>query len=292
MSTYQLVAGVGRTALSVARVRARESARPDALFSDPYARAFLEALARAAHDEPITSSSPPSIRATLALQVVVRTRFYDEYLLAAAGHGCRQVVLLAAGLDTRAFRLAWPDGVRLFELDLPGVLTFKDAVLAEQGAAPRCKRTSLAVDLRADWPALLIAAGFDPAQPTAWLAEGLLIYLPADQAAGILTAVGDLCAPGSRLALERGNTHAALIAQAQAAPEADRISPLWQGGLGQDAADWLADHGWQPEVHDIATLATAYGRPISEGSASGFVTATSLGRTSNSPLLGTGAGSQ
>ncbi len=253
MSTHQLVAGVGRTALSVARVRARESARPDALFSDPYARAFLEAFARAAPDEPITSSSPPSLRATLALQVVVRTRFYDEYLLAAPGHGCRQVVLLAAGLDTRAFRLAWPDGVRLFELDLPGVLTFKDAVLAEQGAAPRCERTSLAVDLRADWPALLIAAGFDPA--------------PAARHAGLRE---DLA--GGRQG---------------------RVLQDAGGGIQrQDAADWLADHGWQPEVHDIATLATAYGRPISEGSASGFVTATSLGRTSSPPLLGTGAGSQ
>ena len=273
MSLPAALTGVGRTALSVARVRTRETDRPDALFSDPFARAFLAAYTRAAPGQPITSESPPSLRATLALQVTIRTRFYDDYLLAATAAGCRQVVLLAAGLDARAFRLPWPEVARLFELDLPGVLAFKESVLAELGAAPRRERTVIAADLRGDWPAQLCAAGFKPAQPTAWLVEGLLIYLSPDEADSILTAVGALSAPGSQLAVERGNTHATLIAQAQASDEADRISPLWQGGLGQDAAEWLGAHGWQPTVHDLVTLAVSYGRSAPAGSVSGFVTA-------------------
>jgi hypothetical protein len=84
------------------------------------------------------------------------------------------VVLLAAGLDTRAFRLTWPDGVRLFELDLPDLVDYKERVLAEQAAVPRCQRTVLRVDLREDWPARLESAGLRPGEPTAWLIEGLL----------------------------------------------------------------------------------------------------------------------
>jgi methyltransferase (TIGR00027 family) len=184
------------------------------------------------------------------------------------------VVLLAAGLDTRAFRLAWPPGVRLFELDLPEVLAFKQRVLAREGAVPRCERTVLAVDLRGDWPAELTRAGFEPAEPTAWLAEGLLIYLSAAEAARLLAAVGELSAPGSQLALEHRTTaDTRLLDQARAIPALAEVTLLWKGGLGENARDWLARHGWRAQSHDRAALAAAHGRPLTGPSVGGFLTA-------------------
>jgi methyltransferase (TIGR00027 family) len=184
------------------------------------------------------------------------------------------VVLLAAGLDTRAFRLAWPDRVRLFELDLPEMLAFKEQVLAAQHAVPRCQRTVVAADLRGHWPAALAAAGLQPTRPTAWLAEGLLIYLSADQAAHLLTAVAELSAPTSQLAFEHGTiADTPLLARARATPAMDQFTKLWQGGLGADAPDWLIRHGWQAHSHDRAALAAAYGRAVPSSSSGGFVTA-------------------
>jgi methyltransferase (TIGR00027 family) len=286
MGASDSFAAVSKTALGVARVRAHETGRTDHLFSDPFAMLFLDAFARANPDAPMVSITPPSLRVSLDFQIVIRTRFFDEYLLAAGAAGCRQVVVLAAGLDARAMRLHWPDGVRLFEVELPPVLSFKDAVLAEHGAAPRCQRVSVPADLRADWPSQLLTAGFEPALPTAWLAEGLLIYLAASDAAHLLTAIGELSAPGSQIGLERGNTHGALMARARATSETNALSPLWKGGLGEDTADWLNRHGWRSEIHDLTTLAASYGRPTWRTSSSGLVTATRLQVTGNrrSPL--------
>jgi methyltransferase (TIGR00027 family) len=267
--------GVGRTALGVARIRAAESARPDRLFDDPLAAAF--AAAAPAGQAPIDGLPPGPARTPggrLGFHVVIRTRFYDDYLLGAATAGCRQVVLVAAGLDCRAFRLDWPDGVSLFELDQPEVLEFKQAVLSGRGARPRVRRRTVPVDLRADWPARLTAAGFDPARPTAWLVEGLLIYLSSDQAARLLTDVGTLSAPGSQVALERGDRAPGVIRETSATPLGARLAALWQGGLGQDNAAWLAGHGWAPARHDLADVAAGYGRPAPDDARSGFVTAT------------------
>jgi methyltransferase (TIGR00027 family) len=112
------------------------------------------------------------------------------------------VVILAAGLDTRAFRLTWPAGVRLFELDTPEVLTFKEQVLAERDATLACQRVAISTDLRQDWPAAVVQAGFHSGEPTAWLAEGLLMYLTQDECDQLLDRIGQLSAPGSRLAIE------------------------------------------------------------------------------------------
>jgi methyltransferase (TIGR00027 family) len=264
------LSGVGGTSLAVARARAWESGRPDRLFDDPYAAAFTTAA-------PTTrrAVSPGSPRARLAFHVIIRTRFYDDYLLGACAAGCRQVVLVAAGLDTRAYRLPWPDGVRLYELDLPEVLTFKEAVLSGQEAVAGCERTALPVDLRSDWPATLTGAGFDPNVPTAWLIEGLLAYLTADEATLLLTRVGALSAPDSRLSLERNNA-------ARTLAEGDRsgieeYATLWKGGLGADTAGWLGDHGWRTETHSLREVAASYGRPAPDNSLSGFLTATYVG---------------
>lgn len=156
MSDSGFSAGVGKTALGVAMVRVHESRRADRLFEDPYAEAFLQA-APATFDTEQRAAARGGDMASWGVafwsHAVIRTRFFADYLIKAAGDGIRQLVLLAAGLDTRAFRLPWPDGVRLYELDLREVLRFKDRVLAARTAIARCERTVVPVDLREDWPA-------------------------------------------------------------------------------------------------------------------------------------------
>lgn len=271
--------GVGRTALGVARVRARESQRGDRLFDDPFAQAFVAAAPGAFPDDATTPERPAAlgplaaVGAAFSAHAVIRTRFYDEYLAAAAAAGCRQVVLLAAGLDTRAFRLAWPAGTRLFELDLPDVLAFKEPVLAARGAEPRCTRTAVPADLREDWPQRLAAAGFRPAQPAAWLAEGLLIYLTSDEASQLLGGITELSAASSQLAFEYSPAgQDGITARAAQLPAMRKYTALWRGGL-PDAPGWLAGHGWQTEFHLLAALGRDYGRPVPDSARSGFLTA-------------------
>jgi methyltransferase (TIGR00027 family) len=264
-------AGVGRTALGVAMARARESARPDRLFDDPYAALFLAAAGWPAPDQ----YAPPRNEA-MAHHLVVRTRFFDDHLLEACAEGRRQVVLLAAGLDSRAFRLPWPDGTRLFEIDLPEMVAFKEPVLAREQAQPRCRRTVLSADLRGDWGAELTAAGFDPDARTVWLAEGLFVYLSAEDVAGVLTAVGALSAPGSRLCFTHSVADSSVIRRARETPAMAEVAALWQGGLDEDPSDWLAANGWRPDFHDRAALAASYGRPRDGGSRSVFFSAVRL----------------
>lgn len=277
--------GVAKTALGVAMVRARESRRDDRLFNDPYAQRFLDAAPGAFPEEPTSAEDLAALGplatlgAVFAFHGVLRTRFFDDYLLTATASGCAQVVLLATGLDTRALRLPWPDGVRVFELDLPEVFAFKEAVLAASEAVPTCERGIVPVDLRENWTGELIAAGFHPAAPTAWLAEGLLIYLTADEAARLLTAVGALSAPGSQLAFEHGDiANSALLAQTRGMPTMDPYTSLWKGGLAEGAPGWLGRHGWKPQLHDLAELAASYGRPVLGASSGGFLTAVRTGR--------------
>jgi methyltransferase (TIGR00027 family) len=272
---------VSKTAVGVAAQRATESTRPDRLFHDPYAAAFVASAGDVLPlDHPVRTGRGSEVAALLGVHVVVRTRFYDEYLRAAVAAGCGQVVLLAAGLDTRAFRLDWPAGVRLFELDLPELLDFKEGVLDARGAVPRCARTLVGVDLREDWPARLTAAGLDPAAPVAWLIEGLLVYLDAAEAAGVLTAVGGLSVPGSRLACEQrpDGTESLLESAKRDWPGlGSRLVGMWKGGLGQVLPDWLAMAGWRVRVEDGRAIADGYGRPVPGTAGFGFLTAVRVG---------------
>jgi methyltransferase (TIGR00027 family) len=276
--TDSIPADVGKTALGVAVVRAQESQREDRLFDDPYAQAFVDAVPTAFDVEQRAAAAGvgdlPSWGAAFSAHAVIRTRFFDDYLLGAAAQGIQQVVLLAAGLDTRAFRLPWPAAVRLYELDLPAVLEFKERVLTDRAAAPRCRRRSIAVDLREDWTGPLTRAGLSTGKPTAWLVEGLLIYLVPDEAAMVLTRVGDLSAAGSVVALEVDTLGTGpMRAEAERNPAMAPYTKLWKGGL-PDVAGWLTEHGWRPVVHDRATVSSGYGRPDTTGSSGGFLTAT------------------
>lgn len=284
MDPRDALKGVAKTALGVAMVRARESLREDRLFNDPYAQRFVDAAPGAFPGQPASAGDLAglgplaSLGAVFAFHGVLRTRFFDDYLLAATTAGCPQVVLLAAGLDTRALRLPWPSEVRVFELDLPEVFAFKEEVLAGYGAVPTCERRTVPVDLRGNWTGELVAAGFDRTVPTAWLAEGLLLYLTSGEAARLLTGAGGLSTPGSQLAFEHGGiASSALLAQARDMPGMGQYTSLWKGGLGEDAPGWLSRHGWQTQIHAHAGVAARYGRPVPGRSSGGFLTAVRTG---------------
>jgi methyltransferase (TIGR00027 family) len=254
-------------------IRARESGRADRLFNDRYAQVFLDAALGPfpAAGNGLANGPFPASADGIAFyaRAAVRTRFFDDYLSAAVTAGCGQVVLLAAGLDARAFRLAWSPGTRVFEVDGPDVLSFKDTVLADRGAIARCERVTVPADLGQDWTARLGEAGFERCRRTAWLAEGVLLYLTAGEAGRLLSRVTALSAPGSQLAFEHSP-----------APAADRpaalreYAPVWKGGLGEGASAWLAGHGWQPEFRALAAVAGWYRREVPGPRHGGFLTAT------------------
>src|ERR1700744_2925212 len=214
--TWDLASSVGATATMVAAARAMASRADRPLIDDPFAEPLVKAvgvdlLTRLAtgevdpndlndvHDGATGSAGAMS---RMADNMAVRTRFFDEFFLGATEAGIKQVVILASGLDARAYRLAWPAGTVVYEVDQPQVIEFKSRTLAALGAAPTADRRVVAVDLRDDWPTALRTAGFDPSQPTAWSAEGLLGYLPPEAQDRLLDTITELSAPGSRLATE------------------------------------------------------------------------------------------
>lgn len=254
--------GVWATAVGVARVRARETERQDALFRDPLARAFAAAGGHGPSAVP-----PPGDEAArrrrlgVAFSIVIRTKFLDDLLEGASASGVRQVVLLGAGMDSRAFRTDWPEGTRLFEVDTAVPLDFKASVLCQERAVPRCERITVPVDLRDDWPGALAAAGHDPAEPTVWIAEGLLIYLPEDAVELLLARIGARSAPGSRMGLTLGSR--GVIERFGADAEPGSAASLWVSEMPDDPVAWLAGHGWEATSHTLRERAAAYGRPVS-----------------------------
>src|ERR1700756_3926264 len=188
--TWDIATSVGSTAVMVAAARAAETAKPDALISDPYAEILVAGAGSGAWDfmrddtihAKLAEADPEAAAMFEYMQSYqgVRTHFFDEFFGAAVAAGIHQVVILASGLDSRAYRLGWPAGTTVFEIDQPKVLEYKATTLAAHNAKPSAERHEVPIDLRQDWPAALCKAGFDPSRPTAWLAEGLLMYLPAD----------------------------------------------------------------------------------------------------------------
>jgi methyltransferase (TIGR00027 family) len=176
-------------------------------------------------------------------------------------------VILAAGLDARAYRLPWRDGTVVFEVDQPDVIEFKTQTLAGLGAAPKATRKVVAVDLREDWPKALLDNGFDPKQPTAWSAEGLLIYLPSDAQDKLFDNITALSAPGSRLATERVPDVDAFAA-ARPKEIADKMKELGSNidfddlvykGARTNVIDYLAEHGWTVSVQSAQEAQEANG---------------------------------
>lgn len=255
--------GVGITAVSMAAERRAESARPDHLFSDPVADLFVDLAQREAEipglaDDVTLSDMLPVYAGYAAL----RTRYFDDLALEACRNGCRQVVIPAAGLDGRGFRLPWPEGTRLYELDIPEVLAFKRRALAGAEVTPTCARAEIPVDLRSDWPLPLRAAGYDPAQPTMWIVEGLMVYMDDPDNDRLLERIARLSAPGSRLVSDHMHVDLARLPESGEIIDAlTGIDDVWRSSL-EDPAEWLEGYGWSVEVADPAKVAATYGRPV------------------------------
>jgi methyltransferase (TIGR00027 family) len=251
----------------VAASRAVASQGPDALLDDPLADPLVRAVGldpfiRIIDGEIDFEDDPLFNRKARAQQIAVRTRFFDDFFTGATEAGVRQAVILASGLDTRAYRLRWPGGTVVYEIDQPQVIAFKTNTLADLGVAPTAERRAIAIDLRDDWPAALREGGFDVTQPTAWSAEGLLPYLPPEAQDRLFDHITALSAPGSRLATEHVPDPNAFSDE-----RLRRISERWQRfGFDLNAADlfyrgersvvvdYLTTHGWQITPHPAREL--------------------------------------
>jgi len=207
---WDLASSVGATATMVAAGRAMVTMAPDGLIKDPFAEPLVRAVGVDFFIKMMDGELDPAAFENITPERVqamidgmgVRTKYFDEYFADATGSGIRQVVILASGLDARAYRLPWPDGTVIYEIDQPQVIEFKTTALADVGAEPTATRRTVAIDLRGDWPTALKQAGLDTSQPTAWLAEGLLIYLPPEAQDRLFDNITSLSAPGSTVATE------------------------------------------------------------------------------------------
>ncbi len=273
--TWDITTSVGSTALFVATARALEAQKPDPLVVDPYAEIFCRAVGGPSAD--VLDGKIPDHQlktAEFGEHFVnfqgARTKYFDEYFRRAADAGVRQVVVLAAGLDSRAYRLDWPAATTIFELDQPQVLDFKREVLTGQGAQPRAERREIAVDLRDDWPQALRDSGFDATKPSAWIAEGLLIYLPASAQEQLFTGIDSLAGPGSHVAVEDGapmqadDYEAALEEERAAAADGDSrvFFQLVYNEQHAPATEWLNKHGWNAVGTPLADYLRHVGRPV------------------------------
>jgi methyltransferase (TIGR00027 family) len=289
--TWDLASSVGATATMVAAARAMASKADHPLIDDPFAEPLVRAVGVDFFTRLVTGDLRPedldSDSESVGMQrmtdnMAVRTKFFDDFFLTATGGGnsadattggIRQAVILASGLDSRAYRLAWPAGTTVYEIDQPEVIEFKTRTLAELGAEPTARRRTVAMDLRYDWPSALIEEGFDPNQPTAWSAEGLLGYLPPDAQDRLLDTVTELSAPGSRVAVESVPNidqadHEKAIQRMQAASQRWRdhgfdldFAELVYLGDRNEAAAYLGDHGWHLSRQSVKELFAANGLP-------------------------------
>lgn len=248
---------VATTSLYTAILRARESARPDSLFADP----FAEALAGPRGNEMLAWMEARAPGVSQGQAVPIRTKFYDDALeRILAQSGINQLVFLAAGLDTRAFRLPLPPDLTLFELDRSEVLDLKDRVLAQLNATPRCRRVPIPADLSRDWPESLQNGGFDQQRPSIWFLEGLLYYLSETKVHHLLGTLSELAVPGSWLFADivgqsfLTSPHTAGFLAMMAA----NGSP-WQFGT-DDPEGLMAQHGWQPSITQFGDNGANYGR--------------------------------
>lgn len=269
--SWDITTSVGSTALFVAASRALEAQKPDPLAVDPYAGVFCRAVGGEWADLVDGGAPDHVLRSPFGAQFVnfqgARTRYFDRYFADVMAAGVRQIVILAAGLDSRAYRLPWPGGTVVFEIDQPRVLEFKREVLADRGDTPAAQRREVAVDLRDDWPAALTAAGFDPARPSAWIAEGLLIYLPAAAQESLFGGIDALAAGGSWVAVEEAapmpaEAFAAKREEERTAGEEQSFFTLVYNEQHAPAEGWFGARGWSAQATPLLGYLAELGRPV------------------------------
>ncbi|OSC29202.1 SAM-dependent methyltransferase [Mycobacterium vulneris] len=271
--SWDLASSVGATATMVAASRALASREPDPLLDDRFAEPLVRAVGHPFFIRmldgqiPLDTDDMPMTLQQRREQMTVRTRFFDDFFGVSTAVGIRQAVILAAGLDARAYRLPWPSGTVVFEVDQPEVIAFKTATLAQLGAEPTAERRTVAVDLRDDWPTALRDSGFDTDSPTAWIAEGLLPYLPPDAQDRLLDNITALSAPGSRLATENitdmrvftdERARAMRSTWRQHGLDIDVAELIWLGER-RPAAEHLGAIGWNVSRHPTEQVYADYG---------------------------------
>jgi methyltransferase (TIGR00027 family) len=271
--SWDITESVGATALGVAYARASEGTGACPLFRDPYAQLFVDA-ATAKGWRPPTGAMAERIK-HVSPYAASRTKWFDDFFTTAGANGIEQAVILAAGLDARAWRLPWNSGSTVFEIDQPQVLAFKAETLEAHDAQPAARYVAVPVDLRHDWPKALREAGFDADAPTAWSAEGLLPYLPNTAQDELFERVDELSAPHSRFAVEafgpdfffpeylaqrREQIRRMKVEAGEADDDTPDVADLWYIEDRTDAADWLSDHGWEVSSIPARDLMDRYGR--------------------------------
>lgn len=271
--SWDLASSVGATATMVAASRALASREPDPLLDDRFAEQLVRAVGhpffvRMLNGEiPLDNDDVPFTLQQRREQIAVRTRFFDDFLTSATRAGIRQAVILAAGLDARAYRLPWSAGTVVYEVDQPEVIAFKSETLARIGAEPTAERRTVGIDLREDWPKALCDSGFDKLAPTAWIAEGLLPYLPPEAQDRLLDSITTLSAPGSRLATENitdmavfsdERARAMRVAWRKHGLDIDVADLVWHGER-QPAGDHLAATGWVVTPYPTEQLYAEHG---------------------------------
>ncbi len=276
--SWDLATSVGATATMVAAARAAGTRHPQPVvtdeFAEPLVRAVgLDVFTKLASGELDSDDIEKGVGFPRMVDTfAARARFFDDYFAAAGIAGLRQVVIVASGLDARSYRLPWPSGTTVYEIDQPEVIAFKTATLSAIGAAPTAELRTVGIDLREDWPAALQEAGFDPAHPTAWLAEGVLIgFLPPEAEVRLLDSIIPLSSEGSRLAADYGT----IIGPSQESQEQARlmaegwrrqgldmdIADLTYPGEHTDVAAHLAADGWETARFALTDLFSAAGLP-------------------------------
>jgi methyltransferase (TIGR00027 family) len=267
---WDLATSVGATATMVAAQRALST--DEKLIDDPYAAPLVRAVGIDVYVRLVNGQIPVGGDSEfdpqrMARGMACRTRFYDQFFLEAANSGVGQAVILAAGLDARAYRLPWPAGTVVYEVDMPEVIEFKTLALGDLGAEPTAERRTVAIDLRDDWAAALRGAGFDPQAPVAWSAEGLLLYLPDAAQDALFDHITALSAPGSRLAFEFV-PDTAVFADERWRAHHDRMSELGfeidfndlvYHGQRSHILDYLTRRGWQTSARTVEQLHAANG---------------------------------
>jgi methyltransferase (TIGR00027 family) len=270
--SWDITESVGATALGIAWARSQESKSQCPLYTDPYAEVFIDEAVARGWELPQRHLAE-RIR-SISGYAASRTKWFDEFFIAAGAGGIEQAVILAAGLDARAWRLPWNDGSVVYEIDQPKVLAFKTDTLRAHGAQPAARYVPVPVDLRHDWPNALREAGFDASEPTAWAAEGLLPYLPADGQDLLFERITDLSAQGSRVAVEafgagffdpeylasRRERVRQLREQAGVPDDAPDVADLWFIEERTEVTDWFSGHGWEVSMIDAADLMTRFNR--------------------------------
>jgi methyltransferase (TIGR00027 family) len=276
--TWDLATSVGTTATMVAAARAVASREENALIDDPFAAPLVRAVGIDVFTKMVDGDIDLAVMDTkdtakvMTDVMAVRTRFFDDFFLEAAAAGVRQAVILASGLDSRSYRLDWPAGTVVYEIDQPQVIDFKTETLAALGASPTTDLRTVSIDLREDWPAALRANGFDDTKPTAWSAEGLLVYLPPEAQDRLFDNITALSAPGSRLATEYHPDGGAGLADRSKAISAQwrdkgldlNMSDLFYAGERNPVIGYLEGQGWDVSARARADMFAAYGRPFPE----------------------------